>query len=208
MKAVCIIPARAGSKRIPGKNWKEFFGKPIILYPFHTAIESGIFDKVLVYTNDRRIEDMIPIENQICRVDASDEQTLAEMLEEVVPMMDNVDYDTICVMLPTAVFTTIDDLNYCFNKLNGSNPLQLNGMCSVSYYGEDVDWGRDKNGRLYFNVPYRDAGNFYFIRTEAFLRQKSLIGQLTNTYELNAIDINTQEDWDNAERLYAELLGR
>ena len=52
MKNLCIIPARGGSKRIPRKNIKPFMGKPIMAYSIEAALESGIFDEVMVSTDD------------------------------------------------------------------------------------------------------------------------------------------------------------
>ena len=58
MGNICIIPARGGSKRIPRKNIKEFLGKPIISYSIKTALDSGLFDEVIVSTNDLEIADL------------------------------------------------------------------------------------------------------------------------------------------------------
>ena len=54
-KAVAIIPARGGSKRIPRKNIKEFYGKPLISYSIETALASNLFDRVVVSTEDSQI---------------------------------------------------------------------------------------------------------------------------------------------------------
>ena len=58
MSAVAIITARGGSKRIPGKNKKDFLGKPIICYSIEAALESGIFDEVMVSTDDEEIAEI------------------------------------------------------------------------------------------------------------------------------------------------------
>ena len=55
MKNLCIIPARGGSKRIPRKNVKDFLGKPIIAYSIEAALKSGLFDEVMVSTDDPEI---------------------------------------------------------------------------------------------------------------------------------------------------------
>ncbi|MEG2792022.1 MAG: pseudaminic acid cytidylyltransferase, partial [Odoribacter sp.] len=55
MKNLAIIPARGGSKRIPRKNIKPFMGKPIIAYSIETAVQSGLFDEVMVSTDDEEI---------------------------------------------------------------------------------------------------------------------------------------------------------
>ena len=58
MKNLAIIPARGGSKRIPRKNIKPFMGKPIIAYSIEAALQSGIFDEVMVSTDDEEIAEM------------------------------------------------------------------------------------------------------------------------------------------------------
>ena len=56
MSNLCIIPARGGSKRIPRKNIKDFLGKPIIAYSIETALKSGLFEEVMVSTDDEEIQ--------------------------------------------------------------------------------------------------------------------------------------------------------
>ena len=58
MKNICIIPARGGSKRIPRKNIKTFMGKPIIAYSIEAALQSGLFDEVMVSTDDEEIAEI------------------------------------------------------------------------------------------------------------------------------------------------------
>ena len=58
MSNLCIIPARGGSKRIPKKNIKEFLGRPIIAYSIRTAIDSKLFDEVMVSTDDIEIAEI------------------------------------------------------------------------------------------------------------------------------------------------------
>ena len=58
MKSICIIPARGGSKRIPRKNIKLFMGKPIMTYSIETALNSSIFDEVMVSTDDEEFAEV------------------------------------------------------------------------------------------------------------------------------------------------------
>lgn len=204
MSAVCIIPARAGSKRIPGKNWKEFCGKPIILYPFKAAKKSRIFTDIFVYTDSEEVKKIIPKDNIIHRHPVSDDETTAEMLEKCIAQFSR-EYDIICVFYPCAVFATKYLLRKAHDILAYTNPLILNSVCSVTYQGHLLNWWRTEKQELFFNKTFKDAGQFYFIRTEAFNRQKSVIGNISDIVEINAIDINTPEDWANAERLYKYL---
>ena len=64
MKNICIIPARGGSKRIPRKNIKTFMGKPIIAYSIEAALQSGLFDEVMVSTDDEDSGDSLRIRGQ------------------------------------------------------------------------------------------------------------------------------------------------
>ena len=57
-KNLCIIPARGGSKRIPRKNIKDFLGKPIIAYSIEAAIQSNLFDEIMVSTDDEEIAEV------------------------------------------------------------------------------------------------------------------------------------------------------
>lgn len=58
MAALCIITARGGSKRIPKKNIKDFLGKPILAYSIEAALKSGIFEEVMVSTDDIEIAEI------------------------------------------------------------------------------------------------------------------------------------------------------
>ena len=58
MKKIAIIPARGGSKRIPRKNIREFCGKPMLAYSIEAALASGIFDTVMVSTDDEEIAEI------------------------------------------------------------------------------------------------------------------------------------------------------
>ena len=57
-RALCVIPARGGSKRIPRKNVKDFLGKPLIAYSIEAALNSGVFERVIVSTDDAEIADV------------------------------------------------------------------------------------------------------------------------------------------------------
>ena len=88
MKNLCIIPARGGSKRIPHKNVKSFMGKPIIAYSIETALKSGLFDEVMVSTDDpeiaetaRRYGAKVPFMRSA--ETANDYATTADVLREV-----------------------------------------------------------------------------------------------------------------------------
>jgi pseudaminic acid cytidylyltransferase len=88
MHNLCIIPARGGSKRIPRKNIKPFLGKPIIAYSIEAALQSQLFDEVMVSTDDSEIAEIarkygavVPFMRSVDK--ASDYATTYDVIEEV-----------------------------------------------------------------------------------------------------------------------------
>lgn len=113
MKNLAIIPARGGSKRIPRKNIKDFLGKPIITYSIEVALTSGLFDEVMVSTDDEEIAEVakrygakVPFLRS--PENANDFATLADVLIEVVDQYKNIGktFKNICCILPTAPLTS------------------------------------------------------------------------------------------------------
>lgn len=109
MSNLAIIPARGGSKRIPRKNIKEFLGKPIIAYSIKAAIESGLFDEVMVSTDDEEIRNIsikygakVPFLRT--NKNSDDYATLADVANEVINnyKLQGVYFENVCCILPTA----------------------------------------------------------------------------------------------------------
>ena len=109
MPRLAIIPARGGSKRIPGKNIKDFHGKPIIAYSIETALKSGLFDEVMVSTDDEKIK-KISLEYgakvPFMRSDnnSDDTATTLQVIREVLESYENEDrtFEEVCCIYPTA----------------------------------------------------------------------------------------------------------
>ena len=113
MTSLAIIPARGGSKRIPKKNIKEFLGKPIIAYSIETAISSGLFDEIMVSTNDNEIAEIalqygakVPFFRSL--ENSSDVATTFEVIEEVLfkYKQSGLEFDFVCCLYPCAPFIT------------------------------------------------------------------------------------------------------
>lgn len=64
---IAVIPARGGSKRVPRKNIRDFAGKPIIAWPIEVALSCGLFDKVVVSTDDEEIASIAEKLGHLCR---------------------------------------------------------------------------------------------------------------------------------------------
>lgn len=198
MKTACVIPARGGSVRIPGKNIKLFHGRPIIEYSIETAKRSGLFDDIVVST------DSIAIGIIARRAGASihwrnpddgskgTQQVAADVLGGR-----NV-YGLACVLYATAPMLTCRDL------VSGWQAMHKPGVM----YAFSVNAHDD-----------RDIGGFYWGVASAFVEglplarpqeELALYRRYRHTEPVpipseRAIDINTPEDWYRAEQMYSDL---
>ena len=117
MKRLAIIPARGGSKRIPRKNVKDFLGKPIIAYSIEAALQSGIFDVIMVSTDDEEIASVarqygaqVPFMRS--EATSNDYATTADVINEVLDRYRENGYvfDIVCCLYATAPFVTPERL--------------------------------------------------------------------------------------------------
>lgn len=185
---VCVIPARSGSQRIPGKNIKMFHGQPIIQYSIDTAKESGLFDVVIVSTDDQ----MIAWVAKQCGASihmrskslSKDEVGTQKVAKSLLGLMGNVDYA--CVLYATSPLLSVDDLKRGLDRLKTSRTKK---------YAYSVD----EEGV--------DCGNFYWGKAKSFIDNIPLSG---NSVEIpiaqeRVMDINTPADWMLAETKYTLL---
>ncbi len=223
MRAVAIITARGGSKRIPGKNVKEFCGKPIIAYSIEAALKSGIFDQVMVSTDDEGIAEIarkygarVPFLRS--ERTSGDFATTTDVLFEVLDEYEKRGefFQIGCCIYPTAPFVTAERLREAWEKLLGSDADALIPVVEFSYPVQRAMIVRE--GRLIFEQPeylvtrsqdlephYHDAGQFYLFRTEAYRRNGNLLkGTILPLVvsELEVQDIDNQTDWKIAEIKY------
>src|SRR5690606_8311335 len=124
MANLCIIPARGGSKRIPRKNIKDFFGRPIISYSIRTALEASIFDEVMVSTDDDEIAHIakmyganVPFMRS--NTNSNDFAPTIEVIREVLDKYSEQDkkFDIVCCIYPCTPLITPDILKASLAKL-------------------------------------------------------------------------------------------
>ena len=124
MKCLAMITDRGGSKRIPRKNIKEFCGKPILAYSITAALECGLFDEVMVSTDDEEIAEVakqygarVPFFRS--RENADDYSTTRDVALEVIESYGRLgrEFDAVCVIYPTAPFITAEILKDAMDKL-------------------------------------------------------------------------------------------
>ncbi len=224
MKNIAIIPARGGSKRIPRKNVKLFHGKPIIAYSIEAAINSGLFDEVMVSTDDAEITEIaikygakVPFLRS--EKNSNDFATTADVLLEVLDFYrkNNQIFDIGTCIYACAPFVKPDLLKQSFSLLQKENcdcvfpslayshPIQRAIKIDSTGKIEEFDT-RNQNARTQdLDKAYHDAGMFYTFEISKFLETKSL--RTKNTFsieidELHAHDIDSESDWILAEMKY------
>ncbi|MBQ4536974.1 MAG: pseudaminic acid cytidylyltransferase [Lachnospiraceae bacterium] len=223
MKKIAIITARGGSKRIPGKNIKEFCGKPILAYSIEAALQSGIFDTVMVSTDSEEIAAVaktygaeVPFyrSEETSGDFATTNDVLLEVLHEYEKRGEN--FELGCCIYPTAPFVTAEKLKSGVDALLESDADTLIPVVAFSYPPQRAMVV--ENGRLVFKYPeyldsrsqdlqphYHDVGQFYLFRTEAFKQNKKLmLGNILPMVisEMEVQDIDNQTDWEIAEMKY------
>ena len=229
MKKLAVITARGGSKRIPRKNIKEFCGKPIMAYSIEAALHAGVFDTVMVSTDDEEIAQVarqygaeVPFFRS--QETANDYAVTSQVLREVLEEYENrgEHFGQVCCIYPTAPFLTADRLREAMGVLTGKKadcvlPVVRYGFppqrCVVVEDGfVKFKWPQHLNARSQDLEPYyHDVGQFYCLDTGQFVQQGVLIMEHTVPLilsEMEVQDIDTEEDWKLAEVKFSLLRGR
>lgn len=223
MKVLCIIPARGGSKRIPRKNIKTFIDKPILAYPIQAALESGIFDEVMVSTED---EEIAAIARQYgasvpflrSAETASDYATTEAVHKEVLREYEKLGktFDYMCNIYPCTPMVTPEKLRGCFQMLLDSGADCAQSMIRYSVPPQQA-FHTGEDGFMYFVNPdlayertqdlepwYYDAGQYYFFDVKAYHLRDAKVRSVAR-YEIpesDSQDIDTEADWRMAELKY------
>ncbi|WP_299900403.1 pseudaminic acid cytidylyltransferase [uncultured Aquimarina sp.] len=227
MSSLAIIPARGGSKRIPGKNIKPFLGKPIIAYSIEAAIDSGLFEEVMVSTDNPEIAQIarecgaeVPFLRS--KNNADDFATIADVVSEVIDAYNakGREFDKICCILPTAPFVNSKKLKIGLKELVSKKldsvfpviPFSYPIQRSLEFVGDNINmvWQKYLTTRSQ-DLPTRfhDSGQYYWVKTQAFLKEKALFLRNSGAIvisEIEAQDIDTETDWKLAEVKYQLIL--
>lgn len=223
MGNICIIPARAGSKRIPKKNIRDFLGKPIISYSIQLAIDSQLFDEIMVSTDDLEIAEIankfganVPFMRSDKNSD--DFATTFDVIQEVIKCYNGLgkSFENICCIYSCAPFIQSEVFLKAYDQLINSN---FDTVFPIIAYAYPIQRAlRYNNGKVSMidqdNINIRsqdlaasfhDAGQFYWCKTKKVLRAKKLITSNSGAIEiseLDAQDIDTEIDWKLAELKY------
>lgn len=222
MNKLAIIPARGGSKRIPGKNIRNFLGKPMLAYPITTALQSGLFDEVMVSTDDAQIAEIakqygasVPFLRST--LNANDTATTAAVLTEVINAYaerHHKNFEWACCIYPCTPLLEIAHLEKSFSIMEENNMIASSFPIVAYSYPIWRSLALDENGFAMLNwneyastrsqdlpMAYHDAGMFYTFRVKSFLSNNNLFTQCKPFVlnELDVQDIDTETDWALAE---------
>lgn len=230
IRAVAIIPARGGSKRVPRKNMKAMGGRPLISWTIELCTSLSEFSEVIVSTDD---DEIAAISIQFgATVRGLREPGLSDDFTPTVPVIADAILkmtdaesppDFVCCLYPAALFCTEEDLRGSLKLLKANRNVDF--VASVVEYPHPIERAfklgeageiavrsaESMKTRTQDLTPhYHDAGQFYWGRAEAWLRQAAIFDNALG-YKLKSsrvVDIDTEEDWEKAEHIFQSLKTR
>lgn len=219
---IAIIPARGGSKRLPGKNARPFCGRPIIVWTIEAARQSGLFERIVVSTDDGEIarhsaEAGAEVHPRPAALGA-DNVRVVEVLKAVLDWASppGRPFDYLCCLYPTAPLRTAEDLRASYERLVAR---QADYCCAVADYEVSpffaFDLAEDGQVRRRWpelaNLPHGekpkvvfDNGSTYWVKAEVFRRVGEVVGENMVGYRMpreRSVDIDTEVDFRWAEFL-------
>lgn len=224
MKSVCIIPARGGSKRIPHKNIVDFHGKPLIAYSIENALNSGVFDEVLVSSDDEKIINIaldyganVPFVRE--KELSDDYSSSTVVIQDAISQLEKLgrNFENVCCLYATTPLLSANILKEAYEKFLTNKSEFLFAACEfdypiqrafkldekqrVSMFDENFYFSRSQD----LEKAYHDAGAFYFGKKEAWLEKDFMFKTYSSVFLLpkNLVcDIDTAKDLEFAKMLY------
>ena len=230
MRAVAIIPARGGSKRIPHKNVKLFCGRPMIAWSIAAALESGLFEQIVVSTDDEEIASVAEAYGAQAPFRrpaelANDHTPTLPVITHALRWIQEHSCPTFaCCIYATAPLLRPEYLRKGFRLLEDNADADF--VVSVTSFASSIfrSLKRDEDGRISMFWPehemtrsqdlpaaFHDAAQFYWGRVEAFLTRDSFFSARTYGISLPrqvVQDIDTMEDWAVAEERFTLRLAK
>lgn len=226
MKNIAIIPARSGSKGLPDKNIKELNGYPLIGYSIKAALESEMFDTVMVSTDSERYADIaikcgatVPFLRD--DKNSGDKSSSWDVVREVLDKYKRIGngFDSFCLLQPTSPFRTSQNILEAYKLFFYKNAKAVVSVCEVEHsplWCNILDETRSLNGfikeeaklpRQQLKQFYRINGAIYIAKVKEFLTNDDLYTEKCYAYIMDrkkSIDIDTIEDFEYAELLMLE----
>ena len=222
---VAIIPARGGSKRIPRKNIRPFLGKPIIAYSIEAAIHSGIFDRVIVSTDDTEIAHVAKqfgaeVPQLRSHQASTDHAPIVDVVLEVLEQLkqnEGLEPNYLCCIFATAPFVNDSRLSTSFrlmaeNRKDGIFPvveysypiqrsLEVKSDNSIGMVWPEHLLSRSQD----LPARFHDSGQYYWAKTASVVSEQTLFVKncmAEHISPLQAQDIDVEDDWLLAELKY------
>jgi pseudaminic acid cytidylyltransferase len=227
---IAIIPARGGSKRIPRKNIKEFCGKPMIAWSIEVAKTSGLFDRIIVSTDDTEIAEVakqwgaeVPFmrPEELSNDYAGTTEVISHLTQWILDQ--GIDVAAVCCIYATAPFVQVADLkrglealnsgdwDYAFTVTDFAAPI-FRSFKQTSEGGIKMFFPEHFTARSQdLPIALHDAGQFYWGRPTAWLKGKHIFDRYSTPVVIprwRVQDIDTQDDWKRAEIFAPIILGR
>lgn len=225
-RIIAIIPARSGSKGLKDKNIKEINGKPLIAYTIESAIESNVFEDVLVSTDSKKYLDIavkygayVPfLRSEKLSKDAS---STNDVIEDVLAQLKQIgkEYDAFMLLQPTSPLRTIEDIKNALKLFEEKKANSVVSMCECDHsplFVKSLD-DQKRLDNFLTNIKnvqrqnvkkyYRLNGAIYLIRTNYFLKYKDFYREKSYAYIMkkkNSIDIDDIYDFKFAEMIIKE----
>jgi pseudaminic acid cytidylyltransferase len=226
---LAVIPARGGSKRIPRKNIKNFCGKPMIAWPICVAQESGLFDRIIVSTDDEEIAEVsrkwggeVPFIRPLNLADDFTGTTEVVSHATQWALDQCLDIDAVCCIYATAPFVQAADLrtgldalksgdwSYAFTVTEFAAPIfrsfQQNSVGEIEMFFPEYYSSRSQD----LPKALHDAGQFYWGRPAAWLNNEAIFARHSKPVIIprwRVQDIDTKDDWRRAEFVFNQLKG-
>lgn len=213
---LCIIPARGGSKRIPRKNIHLFRGKPLIAWSIEIAQSTGLFDTIMVSSDDPEIlaiaslhgADVPFIRSELA---SNDDATTCAVLTEVLAEYEQLgrSFSRACCLYPTAILASPDDLKEGLETLDHG---QFDVMMPVTKFDYPIQRGlaRYEDGRLSLIYPefldtrsqdlderFHDAGQWYWFKVPEFKLSGQLLGAKTGSLLIPRSRVQDIDDFED-----------
>jgi N-acylneuraminate cytidylyltransferase len=227
---IAVIPARGGSKRIPRKNIKTFNGKPMIAWSIEAAKTSGLFERIIVSTDDAEIAEVskqwgaeVPFTRpaELSNDFAATTEVIAHAAQWAIDQA--LDLESVCCIYATAPFVQVGDIkrgcealdsgdwDYAFTVTDFAAPI-FRSFKQTEQGGLEMFFPEHFGTRSQdLPVALHDAGQFYWGRPEAWIQGKRIFDNRSKPIVIprwRVQDIDTQEDWDRAEILAPVIMGR
>ena len=226
MKILGIIPARGGSKRIPGKNSKQFCGRPLISYVLEAAQKSNLLDTIVVNSDDQRVleiadsyENVVSIKRPT-EISGDKAKAIEYVLQtlEYLKVKEKKSFDIVVILQPTSPLTLSEDIDGTINLLLQSNVDSAVSVMKLDHAIHPVKmklmsgdlltpFVEEENGRMAeHELPQIFVRNCSVYASKiGVIKDGEIIGKLCNGYLMpmdRSVDINEQIDFDFAEFLY------